>query len=48
MDYATAAGEIITEVQVVCIAYGLVTEMGKSKEDCRTWHAKPDTDKYLD
>ena len=33
IDYATAAGEPITEGQVVCIAYGLVTETWQSQED---------------
>ena len=40
MDYATAAGETITEGKVVRVAYGLVAETGKFQENCRTWRAK--------
>ena len=39
-DYMTAAGEPITELQVIRIAYHLVEETGKFQEDCRTWSAK--------
>ena len=34
VDYATTAGERITEGQVVRISYGLVTETGQFQEDC--------------
>ena len=41
----TTAGRIITEGQVIRIAYGLVAETGKFQEDCRTWQAKLDPEK---
>ena len=45
VDYASAAGKPITEVQVVRIYYGLVTEMGKFQEDCQIWRAKSEPEK---
>ena len=33
VDYSTAAGEPISEVKVVRIAYGLVLETGQFQED---------------
>ena len=39
-NYATTAGEPITEGQVIRIAYTPVAEMGQFHEYCRTWRAK--------
>ena len=45
VDYTTAAGEPISEVQFVHIAYGLVAETGQFQGDCRTWRAKLEPEK---
>ena len=36
-DFATAAGEPVSEIQLVRIACGLVAESGQYPEDCRAW-----------
>ena len=41
-DFATAAGEPVSETQLVRIAYGLVTETGQYPEDCRSWKNQDD------
>ena len=44
VDYTTAAGDHVIEVNLVQIAYGLVAETGQVQEDCRTWRAKLECD----
>ena len=47
VDYATAAGDPVTEVQIVRITYGLVTETGQFQEDCQTWCVKLEQENTL-
>ena len=48
-NYTTAAGDHVTEGNLVQIAYVLVTETGQVQEDCKTWQAKLDCDQnYMD
>ena len=42
VDYATAAGDSVTEIQFVRIAYSLVVDTGQFQEDYQNWHAKSD------
>ena len=37
VDFATEAGDPVSETQLVRIAYGLVAETGQYPEDCRAW-----------
>ena len=45
VEYATAAGEPITEGKFFGIAYGLVSETRQFQKDCWTWRAKFDQEK---
>ena len=47
LEYATAAGKTITEVQVVYITYDLFAETRKFQEYCRAWRAKSDPENTL-
>ena len=41
-DFATAAGEPVSETQLVHISYVLVAETGQYPEDCRSWRNQDD------
>ena len=45
VDYATAAGDSVTEIQFVRIAYSLVVDTGQFQEDCQTWPTNSEPEK---